>query len=87
VGGLRSGLGGRCRRHSLGTDGAVRPTVYHPPAFFWWWFAYDAYARDIFVEGAYIAAAGGIAAVVVAVTISVWRAREAKRFATYGSAR
>ena len=41
--------------------------IYHPPAFFWWWFAYDAYARDIFVEGAYIAAAGGIAAIVVAV--------------------
>jgi type IV secretion system protein VirD4 len=61
--------------------------VYHPPAFFWWWFAYDAYARDIFLEGAYIAAAGGIAAVVVAVTISVWRAREAKRVTTYGSAR
>jgi type IV secretion system protein VirD4 len=61
--------------------------VYHPPAFFWWWFAYDAYARDIFVEGAYIAAAGGIAAIVVAVTISVWRAREAKRVTTYGSAR
>ena len=61
--------------------------IYHPPAFFWWWFAYDAYARDIFVEGAYIAAAGGIAAVVVAVTISVWRAREAKRVTTYGSAR
>jgi type IV secretion system protein VirD4 len=61
--------------------------VYHPPAFFWWWFAYDAYARDIFVEGASIAAAGGIAAVVVAVTISVWRAREAKRVTTYGSAR
>ena len=61
--------------------------VYDPPAFFWWWFAYDAYARDIFVAGAYIAAAGGIAAVVVAVTISVWRAREAKRVTTYGSAR
>ena len=61
--------------------------VYHPPAFFWWWFAYDAYARDIFVEGAYVAAAGGIAAIVVAVTISVWRAREAKRVTTYGSAR
>jgi type IV secretion system protein VirD4 len=61
--------------------------VYYPPAFFWWWFAYDAYARDIFVEGAYIAAAGGIAAIVVAVTISVWRAREAKRVTTYGSAR
>ena len=61
--------------------------VYYPPAFFWWWFAYDAYARDIFVEGAYIAAAGGIAAIVVAVTISVWRAREAKSVTTYGSAR
>ena len=61
--------------------------VYHPPAFFWWWFAYDAYARDVFVEGAYIAAAGGIAAIVVAVAISVWRAREAKRVTTYGSAR
>jgi type IV secretion system protein VirD4 len=61
--------------------------IYQPPAFFWWWFAYDAYARDIFVEGAYIAAAGGFAAIVVAVTISVWRAREAKRVTTYGSAR
>jgi type IV secretion system protein VirD4 len=61
--------------------------VYHPPAFFWWWFAYDAYARDIFVDGAYIAASGGIAAVVVAIAMSVWRAREAKRVTTYGSAR
>ena len=61
--------------------------VYQPPAFFWWWFAYDAYARDIFVEGAYIAASGGIAAVVVAIGMSVWRAREAKRVTTYGSAR
>jgi hypothetical protein len=61
--------------------------VYQPPAFFWWWFAYDAYAREIFVEGAYIAASGGIAAIVVAVAISVWRAREAKKVTTYGSAR
>jgi type IV secretion system protein VirD4 len=61
--------------------------VYQPPAFFWWWFAYDAYARDVFVEGAYIAASGGIAAVVVAVAMSVWRAREVKRHTTYGSAR
>ena len=60
---------------------------YQPPAFFWWWFAYDAYARDIFVEGAYIAASGGIAAVVVAIAMSVWRAREAKHATTYGSAR
>jgi type IV secretion system protein VirD4 len=61
--------------------------VYQPPAFFWWWFAYDAYARHVFVEGADIAAAGGIAAVVVAVMMSVWRAREVKRVTTYGSAR
>jgi type IV secretion system protein VirD4 len=57
------------------------------PAFFWWWFAYDAYARAIFVEGAYIAASGGIAAVVVAITMSVWPAREIKKVTTYGSAR
>ena len=61
--------------------------VYQPPAFFWWWVAYDAYARDVFVEGAYIAASGGIAAVVVAVAMSIWRAREFKRVTTYGSAR
>src|SRR5580658_575954 len=61
--------------------------VYDPPAIFWWWFAYDAYARPIFVEGAYIAASGGIAAVVVAIAMSVWRAREVKKVTTYGSAR
>jgi type IV secretion system protein VirD4 len=61
--------------------------VYQPTAFFWWWFAYDAYARDIFVEGAYIAASGGFAAVVIAIAMSVWRAREAKRVTTFGSAR
>ena len=44
-------------------------------------------ARDIFVEGAYIAASGGIAAVIVAIAMSVWRAREVKRVTTYGSAR
>ena len=61
--------------------------LYQPPAFFWWWFAYDAYAREIFTEGAYIAASGGIAAVIVAIAMSVWRAREMKRVTTYGSAR
>ncbi len=61
--------------------------VYHPPAFFWWWFAYDAYAPHVFEHGAYIAAAGGFACVVVAIAMSVWRAREAKHADTYGSAR
>lgn len=61
--------------------------VYQPPAFFWWWFAYDAYAPHIFIEGAYVAASGGITAVNVAIAMSVWRAREVKRVTTYGSAR
>jgi type IV secretion system protein VirD4 len=61
--------------------------IYLPPAFFWWWYAYDAYAPHVFVEGAYIAASGGFISIAVAVAMSVWRAREAKTAATYGSAR
>ncbi len=65
----------------------LRFPFYLPPAFFWWWYAYDAYAPDIFIEGAYIAASGGIIAAAVAIGMSVWRAREAKNAETYGSAR
>ena len=61
--------------------------VYYPPAFFWWWYGYDAYAPSIFVDGAYIAASGGLIAAAVAIGMSVWRAREAKKVETYGSAR
>jgi len=61
--------------------------IYPPPALFWWWFAFDAYAHDIFVTGGFIAGAGGVGAFVVAVAMSVWRAREAKKVTTYGSAR
>ncbi|SMH43319.1 conjugal transfer protein TraG [Azospirillum agricola] len=61
--------------------------VYHPPLFYWWWYAYDAYAPGIFDEGGAIAASGGILSVIVAIGMSVWRAREIKRAETYGSAR
>lgn len=61
--------------------------VYPPPAFFWWWFAFDAYAPPIFYRGAAIAASGGLLSVVVAISMSVWRARERRRAETYGSAR
>lgn len=61
--------------------------VYHPPAFFWWWFSFDAYAPAIFVEGAFIAASGGLIAIAVAILMSIIRAREARNVATYGSAR
>jgi len=61
--------------------------VYHPYAFFWWWFSFDAYAPRIFNTGGLIAVSGGFAAIVVAIGMSVWRAREIKSAATYGSAR
>ena len=61
--------------------------VYFPPAFFWWWYAYDAYAPSIFLEGASIATSGGFISVVVAISMSVWRARETSTIETYGSAR
>jgi type IV secretion system protein VirD4 len=64
-----------------------RMPVYLPPAFFWWWYAYDAYAPSIFLEGACIAASGGLLSVVVAIGMSVWRARETRSIETYGSAR
>ena len=37
--------------------------VYSPPSFFIWWYWYDAYAPQVFVEGAVIAGSGGIAAI------------------------
>jgi type IV secretion system protein VirD4 len=61
--------------------------VFYPPEFFWWWYFFDAYAPPIFIEGAMIAASGGFVAISVAIGMSVWRAREAKSVATYGSAR
>jgi type IV secretion system protein VirD4 len=61
--------------------------IYQPLAFFIWWFKFDAYAPVIFMQGASIAASGGIAAVVIAIVLSVWRAREARHVTTYGSAR
>ena len=48
---------------------------------------YDAYAPEIFNEGAFIAASGGFISIAVAIGMSVWRAREAKNVETYGSAR
>ncbi|WP_421694406.1 conjugal transfer protein TraG [Aestuariivirga sp.] len=61
--------------------------IYYPPLFFWWWYCYDAYAPPIFIEGACIAVSGGFISIIVAITLSVIRAREAKNVATYGSAR
>ncbi|WPZ05335.1 conjugal transfer protein TraG [Blastomonas marina] len=61
--------------------------VYPPYAIFWWWFSYEAYAPRIFETGGMIAASGGLVSVMVAIGMSVWRAREIRNSATYGSAR
>ncbi|GAA3785423.1 hypothetical protein GCM10022600_00920 [Qipengyuania pelagi] len=61
--------------------------VYPPYAIFWWWFSYEAYAPRIFEIGGMIAASGGLVSVAVAIGMSVWRAREIRNSATYGSAR
>ena len=61
--------------------------IYPPWNVFVWWYWYDAYAPRVFMEGAIIAAAGGIASVGVAIFLSVLRAREASDVTTYGSAR
>lgn len=61
--------------------------VYRPYDYFWWWFSYDAYAPHVFDTGGLIAVGGGLASIVVAIAMSVWRAREIKNAQTYGSAR
>lgn len=60
---------------------------YHPWDLFWWWYAYESYAPRTFMRGGAIAASGGILAAVLAFAMSVWRARQARRVTTYGSAR
>jgi type IV secretion system protein VirD4 len=61
--------------------------IYQPLALFVWWFKFDAYAPKIFLQGGGIAASGGVAAIVIAIVMSVWRAKEAQHVTTYGSAR
>src|SRR5258705_1616731 len=61
--------------------------VYQPLAFFIWWFKFDAYAPNALIEGGGSGASGGIAAMAVAIILSVWRAKEAQNVTTYGSAR
>ncbi|MGE3744171.1 MAG: conjugal transfer protein TraG [Sphingomonadaceae bacterium] len=76
-------------QHQLGPPWftAFDMPVYPPPAFFWWWFSFDAYAPDIFQHGAYIAVSGGFLSIIVAIGMSVWRAREIRNAETFGTAR
>jgi len=61
--------------------------IYLPWRFFQWWYVYDAYAPDVFARGGIIASLGGQAGIVMSVLASLWRARQDKHSATYGSAR
>ena len=61
--------------------------IYHPWKLFEWRFAFHAYAPRVFDTGGAIAGGSGLLAVVVAITMSVWRSRQHKLITTYGSAR
>jgi type IV secretion system protein VirD4 len=61
--------------------------LYAPWRFFLWWYHYDAYAREVFETGALIVLGGLGLAIATAFGFSLWRAREARDSATYGSAR
>ena len=61
--------------------------VYQPVAFFLWWYWFDAYAPEVFYEGAAVASSGGFVSIAVAIAMSVLRAREAREVTTFGSAR
>ncbi|MFN4024160.1 MAG: IncP-type conjugal transfer protein TraG [Hyphomonas sp.] len=61
--------------------------VYLPWRLFQWWYAYEAYAPDVFAKAGLIAASGGLFGILVAVTGSVIRSRDAQFVTTYGSAR
>ncbi len=61
--------------------------VYQPWRLFEWWYFFDAYAPDIFLRGGAIAACSGFAGAIVAIAMSVWRARQSRLVTTYGSAR
>ncbi|MAX93602.1 MAG: conjugal transfer protein TraG [Pseudomonas sp.] len=62
-------------------------SIYHPWRLFDWWFFFGAYAPEVFDIGGAIAGASGMVAVVVAIAMSIWRARQSRLVTTYGSAR
>jgi len=61
--------------------------IYHPWRLFEWWFAYGAYAPEVFDTAGLIAVSGSALAVLVAIGMALWRARQSRCVTTYGSAR
>ena len=79
-------LGGR---YALGAPwfGVLRFDVHYPWRVFEWWYAYDGVAPDVFARTGGLAATAGIAAVLIAVGGSLWRARTQGPATAFGSAR
>ncbi|WP_114955143.1 conjugal transfer protein TraG [Sphingosinicella terrae] len=61
--------------------------LYRPWALFRWWYHYEAYAPEVFDKAGTLAGASGFLGCAAAVVGSLWRARQAGRVTTYGSAR
>lgn len=61
--------------------------IYLPWRLFEWWYAFEPYAPSIFNQAGIIAASGGLLGIVVAVSGSLWRARQSRLVTTYGSSR
>ena len=60
--------------------------VYFPWQVFEWWLLYGAYAPEVFDTAGLIAASGSGLAVLVAIGMALWRARQSGTVTTYGSA-
>ncbi len=61
--------------------------IYLPWRLFEWWYAFEPYAPGLFNRAGFMAAAGGILGVIVAIAGSLWRARQNRLVTTYGSSR
>ncbi|OYX10413.1 MAG: conjugal transfer protein TraG [Sphingomonadales bacterium 32-68-7] len=61
--------------------------IYRPWALFAWWYHYEAYAPEVFDKAGTLAGASGFLGCAAAIGGSLWRARQAGRGTTYGSAR
>ena len=76
-------------RYALGAPwfGMFGFDVHYPWQVFAWWYAYDSVAPDEFVLTGGLAAAAGVAAVLISVGGSLWRARTLGPATSFGSAR
>ncbi len=61
--------------------------VYFPWRLFEWWYAFEPYEPQVFNQAGVMAASGGVLGVIVAISGSLWRARQSRLVTTYGSSR